>query len=350
MIEDCVIIGGGVAGLSAANRLVDRGVKPLLIDASHFPAHRICGEFLSYECLPILKDWGMAICPSIDSCSFSNGSQKLSLRLPERSGSCSRFVLDGVLFERAKQLSMKVMTDTQVIGWEIPQKKSEHYTLTLSNGKVIQAHSVFVGTGKMPSQKSSALEPQYFGFKAHFQNDAPYEKKLEMHTFPGGYLGISRLDQNTMNLACVVQKSMVTPTPELFISHLMNNFSLGKMIFPQWLIGQIPEFGIRKNPSWARVFFIGDAAGSIPPLCGEGLAIAITSGYMAADYYLDADAAAFQKAWRQRYRKSFMIAQALHHLMIRPNIASIALKIGQMIPSLPQWVWKLTRQGSVIDR
>ncbi len=46
MIEDCVIVGGGVAGLSAANRLADAGLSPLIVEASKYPAHRICGEFL----------------------------------------------------------------------------------------------------------------------------------------------------------------------------------------------------------------------------------------------------------------------------------------------------------------
>ncbi len=67
MVEDCVIIGGGVAGLCAANYLTDAGLRPLIIESGNFPSHRICGEFLSHESLPILQNWQIPITNNIVS-------------------------------------------------------------------------------------------------------------------------------------------------------------------------------------------------------------------------------------------------------------------------------------------
>src|SRR5882762_3377546 len=39
------------------------------------------------------------------------------------------------------------------------------------------------------------------------------------------------------------------------------------ILFPDWLIGKTPGFGMKQNPSWHNVYWIGDAAGVIPPIC-----------------------------------------------------------------------------------
>ena len=117
-----------------------------------------------------------------------------------------------------------------------------------------------------------------------------------------------------------------------------------RKVFPQWLIGQLPEFGIRKNPSWQKVFWIGDAAGSIPPICGDGLALAVTSGCMAADYFLNSNAEQFQHDWLQRVKKRFFYAKQLHRLMLNPMTNTLAIKMGNLFPQLPLHLWKATRE------
>ena len=60
------------------------------------------------------------------------------------------------------------------------------------------------------------------------------------------------------------------------------------MVFPRWLSRKnTRNLESGKIPLGGKEFFgLGMRPGSIPPVCGEGLAIAVTSGCMAADYYL----------------------------------------------------------------
>lgn len=118
--EKCVIIGGGVAGLSVANQLVDAGLKPLLIDSGKYPAHRICGEFFSHEALPILERWKIPLPTRIDRCSFIKGEKKVEFKLPIAAGSHSRFSFDAALLERAKSKGARILTETSILS-----KKSE---------------------------------------------------------------------------------------------------------------------------------------------------------------------------------------------------------------------------------
>ena len=52
---DIIIAGGGPAGASAAIHLATRGARVLLAEQKKFPREKLCGEFISPECLPHFK-------------------------------------------------------------------------------------------------------------------------------------------------------------------------------------------------------------------------------------------------------------------------------------------------------
>lgn len=345
MIEECVIIGGGVAGLSAANRLADAGISPLIIEAGNYPSNKICGEFFSHECLSQLHDWEIPITGKISMSRFICGNKKMEFTLPIPAGSCSRYTFDGMLLERAIKKGARAFTETAVKSFE---NRSGIYEIHLSNGEMISARQLMIGTGRIPQLNQKAPEMRYVGFKAHFENIDIHDC-VEMQLFPGGYLGISNVDAKINNVACLAKKEYVQQ-PEEFIQALLqkiNRFSKARMVFPKWLTGQLPEFGIRKNQDLPNVFWIGDAAGSIPPVCGDGLAIAITSGCMAADYFLSEGAIAFHKAWLKRYRRRFFMAKWIHRVMITPGINKIAVETCHAFPTMPVFFWKQTREKYV---
>lgn len=354
MIENCVIVGGGVAGLSAANKLVDAGIKPLVIEASKYPSQRICGEFFSHECLPILNQWDISLPFEVSVGRFYKGDQKLEFELPIPSRSCSRYIFDSLLLERARNKGARILTETSLKGLTLPHSCSENYELLLSDEQVIKARHLIIGTGRIPKLQSHELPLSYAGFKGHFEG-IDGNHAVEIYSFLGGYLGIANVDSKTTNIACLVKKEYMGnhENPEAFLANLLEDKGMevlkkrlagAKMIFPQWLFGQLPEFGIRSNPSWERVFWIGDAAGSIPPVSGEGLAIAVTSGEMAAHYYLKSNAQEFQAAWLRRYRKRFLVAQQIHKIILTPWMSNLAIRALHFFPSIPPYLWKQTRE------
>lgn len=356
MIEECVIIGGGVAGLSAANHLADAGLSPLIIEANGYPAHRICGEFVSHECLPILRRWSIPLSSPLTHCRFLRENHQIEFPFPIHPRSCSRLTFDALLFERAKCNGVRALTNTKVISLHVPEKSSDPYALELSNGQRIEARHLMIGTGRIPNDQGIQYAPplKYVGFKAHFEG-IPLEHTIEMHLFDGGYLGISRITDQTTNIACLMKKDYFSEndSPGRMISQLQNDVKMqifkermsnARMIFPEWLSGELPEFGIRTNPKWDRVFWIGDAAGSIPPICGDGLALAVLSGCMAADYLMKSDAKHFQGDWLKRVKKRFFYARQLHRIMLNPVTSTLAFKIGNLFPQLPIHLWKATRE------
>ena len=357
MIEECVIIGGGVAGLAAANQLADAGKSPLIIDGGEYPCHRICGEYFSHEGLPLLKKWGISLPREFNHARFVKGKSKVEFQLPVAAGGCPRFDFDVQLYDRALKKGARALLKTTVLSLELPKEPSAPFELLLSDQQVIKANHLIIGTGKLPKTTGiKAVVPmmKYIGFKSHFEG-IEMDDSIEVHLFPGGYLGLERVSGTVFNMTVLINKDHVADLdhPEVVFENLlqMESMSLFKermknavRVFPKWLVGQVPEFGIRKNPDWERVFWIGDAAGGIPPISGEGLAIALTSGCMAADYLMHSDAEQFRIDWAKRYRKRIFWAQQIHKMMIRPFSSEIALKACHLFPSLPVYLWKLTRE------
>ena len=56
---DVAIIGAGPGGSTLAALLASRGVRVALIDRDTFPRDKLCGEFLSYDALPIVELLGV---------------------------------------------------------------------------------------------------------------------------------------------------------------------------------------------------------------------------------------------------------------------------------------------------
>ena len=58
---DVCIIGGGLAGLTAALCLVKSGISVMLIEKNTYPNHKVCGEYVSNEVRPFLEHLGLDI-------------------------------------------------------------------------------------------------------------------------------------------------------------------------------------------------------------------------------------------------------------------------------------------------
>ena len=56
-----LIIGGGLAGLTAAIHLSSIGIKVTVVEKNSYPKHKVCGEYISNEVLPYLKSLSISI-------------------------------------------------------------------------------------------------------------------------------------------------------------------------------------------------------------------------------------------------------------------------------------------------
>jgi len=56
---DVIIVGGGLAGLTAAIHLSKAKHTVLVLEKNTYPHHKVCGEYVSNEILPYLEYLGI---------------------------------------------------------------------------------------------------------------------------------------------------------------------------------------------------------------------------------------------------------------------------------------------------
>jgi menaquinone-9 beta-reductase len=313
----------------------------------------VCGEFLSPECIPYLHNWNIHPQPIPKVVLRTSNNKSLTFSFPTQAGGLSHIQLDPLLAKYAQKAGTVLKTSTQVKSIQPKKKQGDPHVIQLSNGETIESSQMIIAMGRIPSYSLGCPTMRYVGFKAHFKNIVS-EGNLEMYSFPGGYLGMAPIEENQCNVACLADVEMVKQFTDphafienLIVSHPFLSTSLSKenSLFDQWMITEIPSFGIRQTPEWLDAYFIGDAAVSIPPACGNGLSMAIIGGRLAAEYAVGFTAEKFKKMWKNKCASQVFWAKSLHKLLLHPFYGDKFLAIGNLFPYLSRKVYDLTRQS-----
>lgn len=346
-----LIIGGGVAGLCAAIRLSELGQEPLVIEGGTYPTHKVCGEFLSPECMPILNAWDIHPV-SIPKMTVRAHNSSLTFKFPSDAGGLSHMTLDPALAMLATKLGTKIKTNTKVESFNVKTTLQDYHVIQLSSGETVQAEQVIIATGRIPGY---SMNPPmlYMGFKAHFKN-LDFNDSLQMFSMPGAYLGIAPIENGIYNVACLANLKCVGhyQNPYQYIeSAIKSNFPLQnllakeKNLFEKWMFAQVPAFGIKQTPNWLHTYFIGDASTSIPPACGNGLSLAILGGRLCAEYAVSKQFLEFKNVWKKRCVSQMFWGKLLHRIMLNPHYSTPLLKFASYFPIVSKQLYFSTRQS-----
>lgn len=288
-IYDCAIVGGGIAGLSTAICLAKKNKKVILFEKRNYPFHRVCGEYISNESKLFLEKIGLNFnefdCKSIDTLLLTSPFG-FSIQRPLDIGGIglSRYELDNKLYQLALDLGVEVETQTQVN--RIEQKETifqvETTKLTILSKTVVGAYGK---NSNLDLYKNAKETQQYIAVKYHIKTD--FNKSVvEMHNFPGGYCGVSSIEDGKINMSYICKRSYlkkyrtISSLENNVLSvnpYLKNYFSNATFIFEKpYTISKL-HFDI-KQPVSNHLLLIGDAAGNIAPLSGNGMSIGLLSG------------------------------------------------------------------------
>lgn len=362
---DVIIIGGGLAGLCNAINLSKFDKKVLLIEKNSYPKHKVCGEYISNEVLPYLDfldfnpfDFGAV---KIDEFQLSTTNNKLvKSKLPLGGFGISRYTIDSELYKKAKENGVEILQETVVsVDFEndiftIKTKENKSYTSKICIGAFGKRSNLDVEMKRNFIQKKSP----YLGVKMHVKTDFP-ENLVALHNFKGGYCGVSRVENNSVNLCYITNfKSFkkfknIDDFQEnvLFKNHFLKDiFKNSTTVFEQPLtISQI-SFET-KNPVENHILMNGDAAGMILPLCGNGMSMAIQSAQICSTLVLDyfegkIDRKTLEKKYIYLWNKTFKNRLTAGHLIAslfrKDKIASFLLSTLKLMPFLLPKIIKKT--------
>ncbi len=296
-LKQVAIIGGGLGGLIAAIRLAQQGVPVILFEKNTYPFHRVCGEYVSNETLPFLEQHKLlppAIqLPGITRFQLSSVSGRQTILPLDLGGfGISRYTFDHFLAQQARKVGVCLLENTRVITIAFANNRFHLDT----SGKSFEADVVIGSYGKRSrldmhfQRKFTTKRSPYVGVKYHVKTEHP-DDLIALHNFNGGYLGISNVDSGKSNLCYLVHRSRLRENGSLealeenvlFKNPLIKAiYSGATFLFEKPEVINEVSFA-SKEPVVNHMLMVGDAAGMITPLCGNGMAMAIHSAKLAAD-------------------------------------------------------------------
>jgi flavin-dependent dehydrogenase len=372
-IQDVAVLGAGIAGSSLAKSLADRGWETVLFDRKQFPRHKVCGEFLSPESQSMLNTLGLrglveSLQPSLINRTrlIFNYGDALEIPLPGIALGVSRYTLDSTLHSAALNSGVHVQTGTRVTS-VYPNDRG--YTIETKQGeerKKYHVRAVIAAWGAnyrsvLPGHSpNGTVKNTYIGVKSHFRR-IEMEPVVELYFFDGGYLGISPIEGGLVNVAALLKRKAFRNN-EKTISGLIDAACRRNPKLYQNLANAVSVPGTqaavapvelnRKPLAWDLIPHVGDASLMIPPLCGDGMSMALRSVQLCAplaDSYLSGviSLSRWQHEYSQSIQREFkgplQWGRLLQWLVGVPILPRLLLSAAHLTPRLAYGLVQATR-------
>lgn len=382
---DVAISGAGLAGAALGLWLARSGVKVAIVDAATFPRDKVCGEFLSPE------SWGVLDRLGLSDDIVARGYHPIRrVRLTTPRGRVidaefapegqppgigfGRATLDNLLVSRAVEAGATLVEGTRIAGpivedGRVVGLRGRHAVV----GQVEVRASVTVAadgrhsklvekTGRVRAR--SLRRPRLFGLKRHVAVDDATAREpagtVGLHLVAGGYVGTCEVEGGLTNLCGLLPEALagdVRGDLDLLASgHLSRNPSLARL----WRSGRPAGpwktvAGVRvesATPQLAGILYAGDSRGTVDPLGGQGMTMALLGAELIAPFVLDAvrvgtAGRAIQrtcgKAWEAKFVRRIAFCRAFHHALVHPGFIDLASRAPRLAERALSLGFDLTR-------
>ena len=370
MKYDVVIIGGGLAGLSLSIDLVRRGLQVLVIEKGTYPRHKVCGEYVSMESHAYLH----LICPELHSLELpyitkfhlsSTRRKDFKTHLDLGGFGVSRYVLEEMLWREATKIGVVFKLKSKAI--KISQAGDVDFTIKTSS-ETFYARLVCNSTGRKSNVESKGKDTQklgtnYIGVKYHvkLKRDSGF---VEIHNFPGGYCGINSLEEEKSCICYIVNanklKASASSIEEMENRFLFQNrfikesFEASEFLYKNPLTISGINFNIKESVSHES-FFLGDSAGRIAPVTGNGMSMALRSASVLAqkiDLYFNNTITRSQLGteygdfWDKEFATRVRLSRYFQKLSEYPILSNFSIGVFNVLPKLASPIIKSTHGKS----
>ncbi len=364
-LYDGAFVGGGLAGLTAAIALSKLGYRVVVFEKEQYPFHKVCGEYISLESWDYLELLGLPLqqlqLPIIKKLVVSAPSgQILEQALPLGGFGISRYTLDEHLKNIALENNVVVLEQCKV---EEVVFKNEAFHIQTNQGN-FQSKTCCGSYGKKSnldvkwkrpflSQPPNKLN-NYIGVKYHIQTNFPVDT-IALHNFKDGYCGISKIEGDKycmcyLTNAANLKKHLSIPVMEEKVlaqnPHLRQLFANSTRLFDAPLSISHISFD-KKSTIENHVLMLGDAAGLITPLCGNGMSMAMHAGKIAVihlDSFLQNKISrsqletAYTRDWKTNFAGRIRVGRIIQSLFGKPALTNLFVGLMKKMPWLTRWL------------
>lgn len=299
--------------------------------------------------------------PRIETFLFSDTSGKsVSTPLDLGGFGISRYVLDDFLFHKVLEKGGEVKTGVQVETVVFNEKENK-FKLDLAGGESLVADYVIGAFGKRSkldkALKRSFIEKRspYIGVKYHIKSDFD-RKSVALYNFEGGYCGVNAIEDGKSNLCYLGNRDHLRKYGSIEAMEqevLWKNPALKPFFTDSDFLFDKPEVineinFERKEPVDNHILMAGDSAGLITPLCGNGMAMAIHSGKMAADAIKTGKTRqeienSYKSSWESHFERRLWLGRKVQNLFGTNQATTFTRRLIQHVPFVAKQLIKNTR-------
>jgi len=375
---EITVIGGGPSGSTISCLLAEAGFDVCLIEKKQFPREIICGEFLSNEVTNILKKLGLFqqfldLSPNlINSITFYfNNYKSINSPLYFQAYGMKRSVFDNFLLQNARKSGVIILQPATVIN--ITGEKGQ-YVLKIhdeqKNNRLVKSKIIICAYGrknildKTLRRNFTETQSNLTGVKFHIPNnliDDFNNSEIRMYLSDGIYCGINKVSDNETTVCFLENRNKPGGISK---SHLIDLF-FEKYKFSNPLKNKIKEemdsilvygtgniyFG-EKDIVKNGIYFIGDAAGVIAPLAGDGIGMGMESAYLLSEILQlqrnenltqEKTELIYKKQWKNLFGERIRTALLLQRIIMFKISRRISYKIASAYPDIIRLLIKRTR-------
>jgi geranylgeranyl reductase family protein len=357
---DVLVVGAGPAGAAAAAWVARNGADVLLADAATFPRDKPCGDGLTPRAVHELRhlgleDWlrGLAVNRGLRAAGFG---QTLYLpwpggSLPVHGGAVPRTVLDATIRDVAIASGAKPLDGLRAVDvdWDggrvaAVRMRRGADSVTVRCRRLVVADGARSQLGRRLGRtwhRDTAYGVAARGYVDSARSDDPWiSSHLELRGTEGdvlsGYGWVFPLGGGQVNIGVGTLATAARPA-EVNLRMLLDHYA--RLRRDDWrLTGPVrapasallPMGGAVSGVAGPNWVLVGDAAGCVNPLNGEGIDYGLETGRLAAELLAGADdpTRAWPATLRQHYGSAFSIARRLAGLLTVPGLLPAAGPVG----------------------
>jgi flavin-dependent dehydrogenase len=364
---DVLVAGGGPAGALTALLLARRGLRVRIFDRAVFPRDKLCGDTLNPGALAILRRLDVA--SRFESRALPIRGMVVTgdrgVRVSGEYGpgvhglSIARRELDTALLEEAVAAGVDVEQRALVRGPLVDTSGPHARVVGLriargSGSEEVRAPMVIAADGRR-SRLAFALgllrqaaHPRRWAIGAYFEGVQGPAGYGEMHIRTGRYIGVAPLPGGFTNACVVVAEPRAGALAEpgaLLLATLRRDpvlaerFAEATMVTRPTVLGPLAVDAVGAGAP--GLLLVGDAAGFIDPMTGDGLRFAFRGAELAADAAIGAladggfDAVAWlAEARRAEFSGKWRLDRTLRALVASPRAVAWAARGARLCPPL----------------
>jgi geranylgeranyl reductase family protein len=367
-VHDVVIVGAGPGGSAAAHFLSRRGVDVLLLDRSDFPRDKTCGDGLTPRALRVLEHMGIVSEVARQGCAVDSyevvapNGRATSARITSNAGALvvPRHTLDDILRRTATRSGAHFEGRVNVRRVEATPRGARIHA---ENGQAFEGRLAVVATGAAYSvlTRSGILEKPpkvMLAARAYFEDiqaDVRRAFQLRFDDVPmPGYGWVFPVANRAANVGVGFLPGRHAQTAVKAMERFVHGKAVGSILDGARQAAPVKGYPIRvdflRSPTAAeRMLLVGEAAGLVNPLTGEGIDYALESGMLAAEHIAHGLESGLTEDWlvgydrllRTRFERIFRFSEHIRDWYCKPALLNVLVPLANSRPELRQLLAKI---------